>query len=481
MITITGTTGTALTHQILFESGTRPIVCSLIGAPAGVTIDADNVVRVPNTLLSGRYSFRAGCNNECDAPASVDIELVLTGTCGAVMPDNGANVIEWVVRDTPVIVPNSYFSMHRQLTIENWLVAAGQSNAVPGVNYNPRRYRTLAATANGEAEVFFWRNVETSPGEYDFSRTDQWMNAIGRSTPVTLCLSGTPEFYQKYPGEPSRWPSWPGCASPPTNAGLVALRNFAQVMKQRYPNIDEMEVWNEPTFPWGRAANDFDFRWTPSWANANVPGNKAPFFSGSPTDLANIAAALKSAAIPGLKIVGCAWVDVFSANNNVIDRFANAPVTFNNLGGTGKDYIDENSIHLYKYGPTAFEIYDKIKQFKAKFVAVGMGDKPIQTSENGSVDSGWYNLANSESNANDIKHWMLIPAAFGFTNMAGYIHAASPRERANFGDPAFDPVTQAMLLDYGNISGKQICAAGVLPGQRFWVYTADGRHWYSGN
>ena len=107
-------------------------------------------------------------------------------------------------------------------------------------------------------QVFEWKQVERSPGVYDFSVYDEYVSALAvHGITVLPVLMNTPDFYAKQPGQ--RFPT-------PTDNGSLA--RYAQALIGRYgPNgslwaerpsvpklpIRQWQVWNEPNLGvyWG--------------------------------------------------------------------------------------------------------------------------------------------------------------------------------------------------------------------------------------
>jgi len=121
----------------------------------------------------------------------------------------------------PIQVPSHFMGMHRSLNVASWMTNA--FSEIPAPQYNYGVVRNLRVEVDGQEERGFWSNIEVAPGVYDWSYMDKWF-AANAGHPVMFMIYGTPSFYQKYPGEPSRWPSWRGIGSPPSNAGHEALK-----------------------------------------------------------------------------------------------------------------------------------------------------------------------------------------------------------------------------------------------------------------
>ena len=100
-----------------------------------------------------------------------------------------------------------------------------------------------------------WRDIETSPGVYDWSRLDTLVRAAqAHHTQVTLVLAMTPSFYAEAP------------SLPPTD--LARYRDFVRATMTRYRSFEgsrgviDYQVWNE--------------------------GNVSTFWTGTPAQLARL-------------------------------------------------------------------------------------------------------------------------------------------------------------------------------------------------
>ncbi|MEZ5653241.1 MAG: hypothetical protein R3E87_22130 [Burkholderiaceae bacterium] len=179
-----------------------------------------------HAAVAGRPGRDPGC--AAPPPAPVRLELITPGTV--------------------VKVPRHFVGTHLSLHTPHWKDDGGKP--IPPPTYPYGYVRTLSAEVGGLSERAFWSSIETRRGRYDWRAMDQWMAAT-TGHPVIWTVYGTPSFYQRYPDEPSRWPSWPGIASPPTDAGYAALTRFVAAVARRYgKRIAAFEVWNEPSLPW---------------------------------------------------------------------------------------------------------------------------------------------------------------------------------------------------------------------------------------
>ncbi len=394
----------------------------------------------------------SGSNTDCSAasaPGPVSTSLVTSGS--------------------PVQVPANFMGMHRGLHVPAHLPDA--YGTVPAPTYPYGYARNLKAEVDGGYESGFWSSIELTAGVYSWTKIDKWVEATG-GRPIIWLIYGTPTFYQKYPNEPSLWPSWPGIASPPTNAGHVALKNFAQAVKARYGSqIVAFELWNEPTFPWTSGPTSYNDRWTPAWAAAN--GQGAPFFSGSATDLANIAFTLDSANL-GVPILGGGFVDSWSSDAHSITRFLNAPVTLPGGSGKGKNHIQALSTHFYDYSFTPQSIVSQALGYRAKIAAAGLAGMPIWVTEAGAESGGVFSANDGRAPVN-VHRWVLLGAATAMKSFVLYGHFAGIGSVQNLGDPINNASLIASLTQVNAIGGQTICQAAVLNDGRVWVETIEGQ------
>jgi hypothetical protein len=393
-----------------------------------------------------------------------------TGSCTTQTPPSPVRT-SLVGPSSPVAVPARFVGTHRSLHNPSWVSPAYAP--IPDPTYRFDYVRTLKADVDGEAERGFWSNIETSPGVYNWSYMDRWMQAnAGKS--VIWMVYGTPAMYQKYPGEPTRWPSWPGIASPPTDAGHSALLDYVRAAKARYGSqIAAFEVWNEPTLPWDQSETSYNERWTPAWGRANAPGNPAPFFSGTASDLANIAYTLSSAGL-GVPILGAGFVDQWEQYSYSVTRFLNAPVTLPQGSGTGKNHIQALSIHFYDYSFDPSRLVAVVDGYRSKLAAAGLGDLPIWGTETGAEGGGVFSVNDPRAPAS-IQRWVLIAAAKRLSSMVLYGHVSGDDAVRFLGDPIRNASVIAALDKVYTISGSTICNAAVLQDGRVWVTTSAGK------
>jgi hypothetical protein len=164
-----------------------------------------------------------------------------------------------------------------------------------------------------------WRDIETSPGVYDFSRLDAIVNAAqARNIEVTLVLGMTPSFYASAPT------AMPG--------DMGAWTRYIQAVVNRYKSwngrrgIGAYQVWNE----------------------ANVKN----FWTGSPVQMATMTKAAWNAvkgADSGATVVGPAFAARIAEQTRGIGFFFNIRIS----GVPIWKYMNAIGLNLYpleKYG-----------------------------------------------------------------------------------------------------------------------------------
>ena len=371
----------------------------------------------------------------------------------------------------PVLVPDHFMGMHRSLHVASWMTNA--FSEIPAPQYNYGIVRNLRVEVDGQEERGFWSNIELAPGVYDWRYMDKWF-AANAGHPVLYMIYGTPTFYQKYPNEPARWPSWRGIASPPSDAGHAALKRYAQAVKARYGSqVVAFEVWNEPTLPWTGGKASYDDRWSPEWGRANGQ-SAAPFFSGSASDLANIAFTLSSAQL-GVPVLGAAFVDMWSSGATTVDRFLNAPVTLPGGWGRGKDHIQGLSTHFYDYSFAPERLAQHIDGYQAKLDSAGVGHLPIWGTETGGENGGVFNQYDWRAPLS-IQRWVLIGASKKLQSLILYGHFGGNTPWKYLGGTTYNQDVIAALDNAYGIGGKTICDAAILQDGRVWVTTAQGKN-----
>ncbi len=428
-----------------------------------VTLGCD---RVP-TAFQAETLCKVRLTGPAAAPESYLVDTPETGCSAATAP--GPVQTSIVTPGAPVDVPAHFMGMHRGLHVPAHLADAYA--AVPAPAYPYGFVRNLKAEVDGAYESGFWSNIELSPGIYTWTRIDKWVqDAAGH--PIIWLIYGTPAFYQKYPNEASMWPSWPGIASPPTNEGHAALVDFTRAVKARYGSqIVAFELWNEPTFPWTKGETSYSDRWSPAWASANGAG--PPFFSGSASDLANIAYTLNNADL-GVPILGGGFVNAWAPESNSLSRFLDAPVTLPGGSGTGKNHIQAVSSHFYDYDFTPETILEQMLGYRSKLDAAGLKGMPIWNTETGAEADGRFFAGDLRAPVN-VQRWVLLGAASGLRSLVLYGHFAGDEAIKYLGDPVGNASLIASLTEASAIGGQTICHAAVLNDGRVWINTRQGQ------
>ena len=87
-----------------------------------------------------------------------------------------------------------------------------------------------------------WREIETAPGRYDFTRVDAQVNAArAHGASVLLVLGQTPRFHSTKPGTPGSY--GPGAASMPTE---TSWKNYVYAVVKHFKGRGvDYQVWNE--------------------------------------------------------------------------------------------------------------------------------------------------------------------------------------------------------------------------------------------
>ncbi len=87
-----------------------------------------------------------------------------------------------------------------------------------------------------------WRDIETAPGRYDFTRVDAQVNAArAHGATVLLVLGQTPQFHSTKPGAPGTY--GPGAASMPTQTSWTSY--VSAVVRHFKGRGVDYQVWNE--------------------------------------------------------------------------------------------------------------------------------------------------------------------------------------------------------------------------------------------
>lgn len=376
-----------------------------------------------------------------------------------------------------VAVPSNFLGLHIGLNIP--FGKPNQTDPIESATVSYDVVRTLKMEVDGISEAGFWSNIETSEGVYDWSLVDQWMTETSPAKVIWL-VYGTPTFYQKYPGETSRWPSWPGIQSPPADAHYDKLTNFVQAVKARDVStwgnrIIAFEIWNEPTLPWDGGNTSYNDRWSTSWGTTNSPSSPYPFFSGSASDLANVAYTLSNASL-GVPILGAGFVDQWDTDKNTVERFLNAPVTLSGGTGTGKDYIDAFSMHWYDYNKNVLDLIDAYTGYVSKLTSAGVGSLDIWLTEMGAEGSGVFGATDTDAPGR-IANWVLTAAALGVITCCLYAWASEPTSTDNLGNLRNRNDVRLAINKVYTIHGKTITSAVLDDFNNITVRTTDNTNY----
>ncbi len=94
------------------------------------------------------------------------------------------------------------------------------------------------AAVNLTTSQVYWNQVETAPGQYDFSRLDQIVSTSkDRGAQPMLVLGFTPAFHASSPESPTARATMPDPA---------AWRRWVTTVAERYGNRIDYQVWPEP-------------------------------------------------------------------------------------------------------------------------------------------------------------------------------------------------------------------------------------------
>ena len=309
-----------------------------------------------------------------------------------------------------------------------------------------------------------WADIEVKPGVYDWRLTDAWFRANPNKTRIWV-LFGCPRFYQKYPNEPFVFPSLPGGGSPPREAQAAA--RFVTALLTRYPGqIQFLEIWNEPNF--GPGTDPLKDRWTPSLGQAG-------WFTGTASELAELARVVKAVLPPEVKLMAGAWAwqakpDQLTPSNSVL-RYSAAP---DGAGGFGRDHVQAISIHLYTYNNDPNERIEELRSYSRLFDKCGYKKELGRyVTEQGAWYPGVFTKTSPSLNdkVRDIKRWCMLPAAFRYKGVYLYKHSELP----TLGDPAKVPQLAQAIGDMRNgLRGKSLVRAAVLDDDSIWLSFADG-------
>ncbi|MEZ5818895.1 MAG: hypothetical protein R3D44_17610 [Hyphomicrobiaceae bacterium] len=364
-------------------------------------------------------------------------------------------VVDWLRRrsEPPFRVPDDFVGLHSD---------HGLGKAVPPPTYPYDAIRSHDTDDGDGWPALQWARIEREPGRYDWTAVDRWIAAHPGRTRVWV-LFGCPSFYQKYPGEPWRYPYLPGGGSPPRNPIVAA--GIVRALLARHPGqIHYVELWNEPNF--GPSRGGIDGRW-PQYVRD--PG----FFTGSARDLATLARVVKSALPEGVRLMAGAWEGQSESEGlgNSLVRFSNAP---DDAGGVGRDHIDALSVHHYTYHNDPNSMIAELRAYRRRFAEAGYAaELPLFLTEVGAeAPKAWSRTAPlPEEKRISLMRWLLIPAALGISAVYLYKHSSLH----TLGDPAGDPLIGRSISEARSaLRGRTVIEAAVLKDESVWLSFTDG-------
>ena len=166
----------------------------------------------------------------------------------------------WQVRANLITAGKGIISTARALTVQPAPVAPPAGSVAVGawsVGVNEGFGATKPSTDFGSVRLWdagvMWRNIETSPGEYDWSVLDAEVEtARDRGQKVVYVFGGTPSFYAQDPTKPGAY--GPGSGQPPTDP--ADFRRFVDQVMTRYGTtvdhghgmIEAYEAWTEMNY-----------------------------------------------------------------------------------------------------------------------------------------------------------------------------------------------------------------------------------------
>ncbi len=243
-----------------------------------------------------------------------------------------------------VAVPKHFVGLHTfAYPLGQW---GGAASAPPSFNYGAIRMH----------DYEWWRNIEQSPGVYDWSRLDALANA-NQERLLILVAFGTPTFH-KDPASPfisrDNYPSWPDAGAWPKLAAIAAFAKAACTRYREHPGGIAFEVWNEGT----------DENYFAGWDN----GADAAGWLGQMTKAVFAAVKSVDASIPVLGV----------SNVNGEGR-AQAYAAACRANGVTPD-----GVCYHFYGATPVDYAGRIRSIKSAFAAGGL-NVPIWDTEHGYV------------------------------------------------------------------------------------------------
>jgi hypothetical protein len=356
-------------------------------------------------------------------------------------------------RDQPAIeIPGDYLGIHSD---------HGVSTATQPPSYPYDAVRSHDTHRADGHPMLQWGSIERAPGSYDWSSVDQWIAAHPGKT-RTFVLFGTPRFYQKYPGEKFPYPSLPGGGSPPSDPRAAGA--FIAALLARHPRtIRFIELWNEPNFGWAGSDPERD-RWT-----MEKPG----FFTGTASDLAALARAVRRVLPDGVKLLAGAW-EGQDSNRTMINsmlRFSAAP---DGAGGRGRDHVQALSVHAYTYNNDPNTLIKVLRNYHERHAEAGYPATMERfVTEIGAEAPGYWTATkpSAAEKARTVMRWCMIPAALGYKGAHLYKHSIM----RTLGDPQRTPeIANAIRRARDGLAGKRVLEAAVLADETIWMAFADG-------
>ena len=367
--------------------------------------------------------------------------------------------------EAPLWIDPHFSGMHIQKGVPQWIRdETPQAAIIPAPTYPYGYFRTLHGNGNEADDPTFWWQVEKVKGQYYWDDFDALMKSVPDTHPVILPAYGTPTFYQKYPGERSKWPHWFGLASPPKDGeGMLAFEKFIRAVYDRYgTRIMGVETWNEPNF-WGMQQNS---RWTPS-----ITANRgAPFFSGTPVDLAKMQLANYNA-LRGTSALALspAFTDEYKSAEH-----SQAQVFFNTDTGQGqaKKYTEGLAVHHYDYDKTD-DAVTQMMGYRDLLKRVGL-NVDIYNTEVGAEARAVFTSADAATRApKRITYWGFTMAALGFRSSIFYGHLNKAGRMKHLGDTVSTQSVIHALTLVNSIGGKVLREAAELTDGRIWLRFDD--------
>lgn len=163
-----------------------------------------------------------------------------------------AALLTWLPTSDEPVPPQEGMALgvtHGQYSLDSWLTREQRASGE----------RILGATPllqNQHIMGFGAGNPEPSPGRYDWSRLDERMDLIARTsgTPViTLCCA--PDWMK---GGQAGTTNWDNLAVAPQRAHFGDFAALAAQVAQRYPQVRYFQVWNELKDFWDNATANWN-------------------------------------------------------------------------------------------------------------------------------------------------------------------------------------------------------------------------------